>query len=371
MLTQGYENMSRGVKRQHATFEPDEKQLIERWIEEQRTESTKHAYQNNIDAFRLWYGKPLTDFLKLSLQDMRSVALKFQGDCQRKKIPANTTISFLAALGSFCTWNGKTLMLKNKRLRTQIDLSSHKFSNGDLTQMFDVGNVEQKAILSTFVSLGWEVSAILNDLDRKYILGLIERAKEENRKFVYFQSQRGKTGALRLGVLNPLALGWLDKWLHDERSQTMKTLFTYTTKEGINSMLKHLARDAHITKLGRVHSHLIRKWVMSGLSRAKFNEFQIKYILGKAIPVTDATYLLTLQEEIEDYYPEAYEKFLNIRATGVHVPEDMRKENENLKDSVSVLKNEMAAMKDQFDSVLEKLKELKELEASRKRTKKT
>jgi len=95
---------------------------------------------------------------------------------------------------------------------------------------------------------------------------------------------------------------------------------------------------------------------MSGLSRAKFNEFQIKYILGKAIPVTDATYLLTLQEEIEDYYPEAYEKFLNIRATGVQVPEDMRKENEKLKDSVSVLKLEMENMKDQFESLIEEIK---------------
>jgi hypothetical protein len=51
---------------------------------------------------------------------------------------------------------------------------------------------------------------------------------------------------------------------------------------------------------------------MSGLSHAGFNEFQIKFVVGKAIPASDATYLLTLQREVEERYPKAYESYLKI-----------------------------------------------------------
>lgn len=53
---------------------------------------------------------------------------------------------------------------------------------------------------------------------------------------------------------------------------------------------------------------------MSGLSRAGFNEFQIKYLMGKAIPLADLTYLQTLQQEIEERYPAAYERYLNVKS---------------------------------------------------------
>ena len=57
-----------------------------------------------------------------------------------------------------------------------------------------------------------------------------------------------------------------------------------------------------------------RSWLMSQLSRAGFNEFQIKYYVGKKIPITDLTYLRTLQQEIEEKYPETYKKHLCILA---------------------------------------------------------
>jgi hypothetical protein len=58
---------------------------------------------------------------------------------------------------------------------------------------------------------------------------------------------------------------------------------------------------------------------MSGLSRSGFNEFQIKYLVGKPIPMQDMTYLQTLQQEIEERYPKAYEHFLNINLANVKV----------------------------------------------------
>jgi iron uptake system EfeUOB component EfeO/EfeM len=51
---------------------------------------------------------------------------------------------------------------------------------------------------------------------------------------------------------------------------------------------------------------------MSRLSRCGFNEFQIKYILGKSINVSDRTYLQTLMSEVEEKYPKVYNDYLNI-----------------------------------------------------------
>lgn len=110
-------------------------------------------------------------------------------------------------------------------------------------------------------------------------------------------------------------------------------LFRYTTKEGVNALIQRLAREAQITKTGRIHTHLIRKWVMSGLSRAGFNEFQIKYLLGKAIPLSDMTYLQTLQQEIETKYPKAYE-YVNIKPARIvtvvdeELTQELQKERE-------------------------------------------
>lgn len=227
----------------------------------------------------------------------------------------NSIIAVLTALGSFCTANDKSLRLRGKRLKTQIDLDSHTYTNVDLTRIFEVGTVQEKALVSTLCSTGWEISSVLA-LDTGFIWNHLCRAKENGLKFVYFLDQRQKTGVRRLGVLNPLALEWLGEWLKEWHGQTC---FKFETKEGVCDMLKRLARQGHVHTVGRVHTHSIRAWVISGLSHAGFNEWQIKYVVGKAIPVSDATYLRTLQQEIEEKYPKAYDGFLNIYGKGAGV----------------------------------------------------
>ena len=326
-----------------------DEQLIAEWLEECRTQSTKQLYGQNIKLFQEWYQKPLETFLGLDAKAMRHEALKFQSflaECRTKRnglMAANSIISALTALGSFCTFNDKTLNLRGKRLRTRIDLTSHVFTNGELSRLFDIGTTEEKAILATFCSLGWEVSSLL-ELKRAFIESKINQAKEEGKDFIYFQSQRPKTGALRLGVLNPLAIEWLSKHL---QQSTGDRLFRYTTKEGVNAMVQRLAREAHITKTGRIHTHLIRKWVMSGLSRAGFNEFQIKYLLGKAIPLSDLTYLQTLQQEVETKYPKAYE-YVNIKPARIVtvVDEELTQELQKEREKTVLYEKRIKALED-------------------------
>lgn len=283
--------------------------LIEEWLSECRTSETRRLYSRQIKKFQDWYKKPLSEFLCLDFKQMRNIALKFQNEQKETGIPVNSINSMVIALCSFARQNGKIIDMKGKRLRTQIDLTSHIFTNGDLTSMFDVADTQGKAILTTFTSLGWEVSAILN-LKRCYINSLIEKARADKKTFVYRQDQRGKTGEPRFMVLNPLAIEWLEKWFHEWKGET---IFEIQSEEGLNRIMKVLAKEAQIKTTGRIHSHLIRKWVMSGLSRAGFNEFQIKYILGKHIGLSDSTYLQNRQQEIEERYPEAYQKYLTLK----------------------------------------------------------
>jgi hypothetical protein len=318
----------------------NDSELLKDWLDERRTSGTRRVYESNIRAFKKWYGKSLSNFLELTPKEMRHSALIFQNEMTEKGMKPNTIINVLTALGSLCAHNDRPLLLRGKRVRHMIDLGSHTFTTSDLTKMLNVADVQGKAILTAFTSLGWEVSSVLA-LERVYIQNLISKAREEQKRFIYFLGQRKKTGVVRLGVLNPLAIDCIGEWFRTGWKGPY--LFSYRTKEGVNGLLRHLCRDAHVTVTGRVHSHLIRKWVMSGLSRAGFNEFQIKFVLGKAIPLSDLTYLQTLQQEVEDRYPRAFDEYLDISGKIVDVKkvEALQKQLQDLKEYIQHVEREV------------------------------
>jgi hypothetical protein len=277
------------------------------------------------------------------VKTLRHILLKFQNE-HAKENP-NTVNAAITAIASFLAYLDKPIMFRGKRLRRRPDIDSHMFSNGDLTRMFDVANTKEKALLALGVSLGWEISAVI-ELDRSTLQSMVDRAKADNVQFMYFASCRKKTGVSRFGVLNPLALEWSEKWL-DELAKIEKDRLNRKkgarrkrkenrkcdrpvsevfdlTPEAINKMLRRLGRHAGIVTTGRVHFHKIRGWVISGLSRAGLNEWQIKYLVGKAIPLQDSTYLQSLQQEIEERYPKAYEQYLNIKPAKIVTVVDER-----------------------------------------------
>jgi hypothetical protein len=248
------------------------------------------------------------------------------------------------------------LDLRGKTLRYKMDISSHVFTNGDLQKMFDVADLKDKALLALATSLGWEVSAVLA-LKRDYVESLIAKAKSEGQSFYYFLSQREKTNAPRLGVLNPLVLEWLPKWFiesdkYPKRNRIANPKRNYGTSDifdinesAANKIIQRLARRAHIITTGRIRFHKIRAWVMSNLSRAGFNEFQVKFCVGKAIPLEDMTYLNTLQEQIAEKYPAAYQDYLSLQST---VPAKaliaVSKETELMKEENRKLKQQLDEM---------------------------
>ena len=163
--------------------------------------------------------------------------------------------------------------------------------------------------------------------------------------------------------MNPLAIEWTEKWLkHSDsikkrkRQSNKKISDNFDmTMNGINMYLKNLAKKAGIKTTGPLKFHRIRGWVMSGLSRCGFNEFQVKTVLGKTIPMTDATYLHSLEQEIRERYPKAYENYLNLSTS---VSKDLKKKTDKLEKKnthLQVLVNSLAIenqrMKDKFSKL--------------------
>lgn len=341
---------------------------VQEWLGECRTSKTRRSYESNIKRFFTWYGKSVDEFISLDQREMRHLALRFQNE--HENLNHNTIYGILTSLNSFLRYLDMPIDFKGKRVKPMPDLDSHTFSNGDLSKMFDVGSTKEKALLALGCSLGWEISAVL-ELTRDFLQGLVDRAKSENQSFIFFISRRRKTGAARLGVLNPNALEWVGKWLTESQNmqkrkrkenrkqadQPLSPVFDITD-EGVNKMLRRLAKDAMIVATGRVHFHRIRGWVMSGLSRAGFNEFQIKYLMGKAIPLADMTYLQTLQQEIEQRYPDAYEQCLNLKPRiQERLIKDLTKrtdeEMDDMKAKIAGLEGQLNAMKKMLETSAE------------------
>jgi integrase len=329
---------------------------IEAWLSECRTASTKNSYIYGSNLFFNWLQKEknvsLEQFKALTPKEIKTLLLQFQNSepkgegriykskhrhrdtksniriVEPKPLRKNAINTVLTAIQSFCIYLEKPLLLKGKRVGVEDDTHSHYFSNGDLGTMYDVCDWKGKAIIATACSLGWEVSDFLG-LDRGMVEAHIKRAESEGKEYIYFPQTRTKTNVPRLAVLNPLAIKSLKEWL---AINPTKTLFDMT-KSGITKFMKATAKKANINTTGTVRFHRIRAWTFNSLIKAGFSELEAKYIVGKAIPHSDGTYL-RLQEGIEQKYPKLYNEYLNIK------PEKIQMIDEDLKKSVEELKKE-------------------------------
>jgi hypothetical protein len=335
-----------------ATAMKNANEQVQGWIEELRAQKTKELFSMMIRKFFEWYQrekhKTADDFIQLSASDMKHLILAYQNSLSGK--PSNTIRTAVVAVKSFTNYLDKPINLRGKIPRVCADCTSHEFKNGELNAMFNVGKTKDKAILATMCSLGWEREGVLN-LKRDFIERLLNKTKEEGERFIYFDAIREKTGVKRLGVLNPLAIEWLTKWLATPQSETSDRVFDMCGN-GFDRVFKRLARDARILATGRVHSHLCRKWVMGQLSRAGFNEFEIKTVVGKTIPLSDSTYLTNIKDSIIAKYPKVYDEFLNINPP-IFKTTVKREQLERLRQENEIQKQQIAELEERFNKLQE------------------
>lgn len=286
-------------------------ELIEKWVSEYQNERTQAAHRKRFSKFMEWTQKTADELSELSTKDAKHLILRFQADMKKREMANNSILSIITSVRSFYTYLEKSIKFRRGQLVSQkMATGFHNFSNGDLSRMYNSGNAFDKALLAVGVSLGWEVSAML-DIDRKEFQRFVRRARAEGKEFFSFETQREKTGAKRFGILNALAIESLERYFEVSEGKAEQKLFPIT-KTGVSKLLKRLAREANIVLTGNVRWHNLRSWLMSKLNTAGFSEFEVKYLLGKKIPLTDMTYLLTLEQDILTKYPNAYVKYLCI-----------------------------------------------------------
>ncbi len=314
------------------------------WLSEFSNHSTRRNYEQNLAKFLRVTGMSLDGLIAISAEDLKHKILTYRAEQLQNHSEQNSILAYITAVRSFCGYLNKPIKFRRNQLgKVQADIDSHVFGNGDLRELFEVANVQGKAILATATSLGWEISAFLA-LERDKVTQIINHAKANNETFIFREDVRVKTGEPRLAIFNPLAITWLSRYL-EVRKDKSKLLFPFTP-DGLTKYLQRLAVDAKLETTGRVRFHNIRKWLMSSLSRSGFNEFQIKYVLGKTIGVSDRTYLQTLKTEIEQKYPKVYESYLNISPNA-----NGNGKVSKLSEEVTKLNGEIATMKTKLGKV--------------------
>ncbi len=328
---------------------------VSSWLSECRTKSTRSTYIWRISFFFKWLGKEknlsLEQWKALGTKEMKTLLLQFQNSepvgeghvytrkhrhghmkdasnltvVPGKSLSANGISGVMTAVQSFGMYLEKPLLLKGKRINGEDDTHSHYFANGDLGKMYDVADVRGKALISSACSLGWEEHDFIQ-LDKDLIQAHIKKADAEGKEYVYFETIRTKTHVPRLAVLNPLAIYALKEYWKLYPDQSPFSI----SKSGLNTFIKRVAHQANLNTTGLVRFHRIRAWTFNSLLKGGFSDSEAKYIVGKAIPHGDATYL-RLKEGIEQKYPKLYNHYLNIKPQRMIIQEDIKRENEDLK----------------------------------------
>ena len=227
----------------------------------------------------------------------------------------------------------------------------HNFSNGDLGKIYEFANAQYKALFALSASCGFGISDILK-LEKEFIRNHIERAKANGSQYCFIEQTRKKTNAESLLIINPLAMESLENWIRQNKKPRLFPL----NEDACNDMLKKLVERSGVKKTGKIKFHKIRAWVISSLIKAGFQTQQWKYIVGKSIPISDATYM-ELKEAIEEKYPSLYAKYLNIQQQA-QIVKTKDKEITELRQAILAIEKENQTYKTRIDNMQKSLNQV-------------
>jgi len=236
-----------------------------------------------------------------------------------KKYAINTARSYVSAARAFCRDKCQILIIQRKRIgKPKMAMGEHEFNREELSKMFHIADVRDKAILATAVSLGFSVEDFA-ELPRELIENLVNKSIKEKIDFIAFDYERGKTGVVSRSHLTPEAVQSLKEWFEyiDKKRESegkgkSKYVFPngnseHLSDQAINDIIKDLVKKANITTTGKVKFHLVRKFLMGAMHDAGFSDWEVKRTLGKEVPVSDSTYLHGLSRTVTEKFPKAYE----------------------------------------------------------------
>lgn len=243
----------------------------------------------------------------------------FYNDRVSKGYRTNTVRAETSTVRAFCRDNATTLIVQRRKIaKAKSAKGEHEFTRGELSKMFYIADVREKAILSTGISLGYNIEDFL-DLKRDFIESSVNKSIAEKIDFIGFDYERGKTGVTYRSHLIPESVNSLKDWftyIDAKRAEKGlgKSEFVFCNGNGshldeqtINNILKDLVKKAAIVTTGQIRFHLLRKFLMDALHDSGFDSWETKRAVGKEVPTSDDTYLKGLSRKVSEKFPKAYE----------------------------------------------------------------
>jgi len=348
-----------------------------RWLTQDYAKiSAVYSNSKRLESFCKWFGKTDNEIVESYKQaedkdkwskELGAQAVAFQNYLLKQDYAINTARAQVSGIRAFCRSQCTPLRIRRKAIKKARRASGeHVFTRQELSKMFFVANAFEKAVLSTAVALGYGSQDFL-ELNRPYIKNIVDKALAENIEFPSFEINREKTGESGYSHLTPEAIHSLKIWL-DMSNQESEWVFhnhtssAHITNQGLNVLIKRLAKKANINLVGKVRFHLFRKFLISACLDSDFNIYEAKYVTMKGIPTSDSTYLQTLKKSIDKKYPKLYE---NIRLIGFanHRNNELQELRAKVKQQDTAIKGFMATFVQYMKEELSKKKAVEQVES--------
>jgi integrase len=310
------------------------------------------------------YKAARTDFGKLQdwRRETKNAILRFYREQKAKGYKINMARNSVIGVMAFYSQNCETVKGITRELDpVQIPDNEFVFNQEILRKLYYYGNLQEKAWLSTAVSLGYSSIDFLA-LETKKIGNLIREAKDKHQDFIGFIGKtRTKTSVQPRSFLTPEAIENLSEYLKMLESQNggklPKYLWDNATNDSLNNWLKALIRKANIDTYGRdPRFHGLRKFVYDTLS--KMDEIIASVITAKKTNASKMTYRTSLDSECERIFKECYKQMaLNGDASG-KVKLEQTEKILQLENALSHLEDENLVFKTRVDSLQKRTQDL-------------
>ena len=300
------------------------------WLKEVK-EASRHRYSLRFDEFLQWIQKTpeqlVSEYKKTT--DKEAWAKKYGSivlQYYQARLSAGYSINSaradtIAPRSFFASQCQKVRIQKGKIAKAQIAMGEHSFSQDELKKAFYFGDVKQKAILSTAVSLGWSPVDFLS-LEVSFIKPFIEKAKAEKSDFVQFVYTRQKTDETAICHLMPEAIESLDAYLKTIPEDAKFLWYSPSnhdepiSNKALNDILKGMVKQASIMTTGDIKFNLMRKFTFSTLQRLGMTDPESRVCVGKTVAPDILTYLINLKNTLLEKYKKAYVGLTLVKSNG-------------------------------------------------------
>jgi hypothetical protein len=300
------------------------------WLKEIK-ESVRYRYSARLDEFLEWVKKTpeqLVEEYKATIdkdawaKKWGSIVLQYYQARLSAGYSINSARADSVAPRSFFSSQCQEVKIqKGKIAKAQIATGEHSFTQDELKKMFYYGDVKQKAILATAVSLGWSSIDFLS-LERSFIEPYVKKAREEKLDFVQFIYTRQKTDETAICHLMPEAIESLDAYLKTIPQDAKFLWYSPSnhdeplTNKALNDILKGMVKQASTMTTGDIKFNLLRKFTFSTLQRFGMTESESRVCVGKTVSPDILTYLINLKDTLTQKFKKAYVGLSLVKSNG-------------------------------------------------------